>query len=176
MDTHEEFWLKQIHGSFDPEPKKKKKPEKYPIPQEVKDRYIAAHLEWFKRKFPTTYRDGHYLTPKMPDYQTANGLTNFITNYLDWVGGDGNRINVQGRQVDGKWIRSSTKVGTADIACIHPNSTSFDIEVKVGEDRPSIKQLQRQKKMRGLGKIYEFISTPMEFFELYDRIGAMKLF
>ena len=174
--NHEELWLSQMMGSFDPEPKKRKKPVKYPIPQEVKDRYNAAHKTWFESKFPAAFKDGHYLTPKIPDYQTANGLTNFITNYLDWVGGDGNRINVQGRQVQGKWIGSSTKVGTVDIACIHPNGTSFDIEIKVGKDKASTEQLNRQDKLRRLGKIYEFITTPMEFFELYDKITSTKLF
>lgn len=177
MDTHEEFWLKQIHGELEDKPSKPKpKPKKYPIPPEVKQRYNQTNEEWFKRRFPSTYKDGHYIEPKMPDYQTANGLTNFICNYLDWIGGDGNRINVQGRQVKGKWIGSSTKVGTADIACVHPNGTSFDIEIKVGRDKPRDEQLARQAKMRRLNKIYEFISTPMEFFELYDNISQSKLF
>lgn len=172
QDTHEEFWLKQHFGKLDEDVKAKKKPPKYTLPDGVQARYETAHLEWFKIRFPSAYKDGHYLKPKIPDYQTANGLTNWITNYMDWSGGDGNRISTVGRQVQGKWIKGQTKKGTGDTQCIHPNGVSFIIEVKIS-DKPSPDQLERQAKIRKAGGIYEFCHTPMEFFEIYDKVGKI---
>lgn len=133
-----------------------------------KDRYNAAHREFSQRKYPQAYKDGFYTKPKMPKVNTANGLTTFICNYLMWVNGFGNRINTMGRQVNGRWIKSSTALGTADITAMLPNGKTVFLEIKVGADRPRPEQLAMQKKIRGIGGVYEFISTPDQFFQLYD--------
>lgn len=135
-----------------------------------KQRYTDAHREWFKRKYPLAWNDGHYSGPVMPKYKTANGLTNLICSYLKWVNCIGNRINTMGRQVNGKWIPSTTKKGTADITAILPGGRTIYIEVKVGKDRPRPEQLAMQKQIRELGGVYEFISTPEQFFELLDSL------
>jgi hypothetical protein len=44
------------------------------------------------------------------------------------------------------------------------------IEIKVGKDKASQYQLDEQKKERQAGGIYEFISTPEQFFMLFDSI------
>ena len=44
------------------------------------------------------------------------------------------------------------------------------IEIKIGKDRASDFQLREQERERRAGGIYEFISTPEQFFELYDKI------
>ena len=133
-----------------------------------KQRYNEAHKEWFSRKYPMAYKDGHYTKPKIPKVNTSNGLTQFVCNYLMWVNGFGNRINVTGRQINGKWIKSATAVGTADITAILPNGKTIFVEIKVGKDKARPEQLAMQQKLRSIGSVYEFIKTPDDFFIIYD--------
>ena len=145
-----------------------------------KKRYQAAHEQWFKIEYPHAYKDGYYLEPKYPKVDAANGLTTFICNFLHWKGHRATRVNVSGRLVDAKdkqasgnvigvkkWIPSSTRKGTADISATI-KGRSVMIEIKVGRDKPRPDQLSEQIRERNAGGIYEFISTPEQFFELYD--------
>ena len=134
-----------------------------------KQRYNETHMQWFSRKYPMAYKDGHYTKPKIPKVNTSNGLTQFVCNYLMWLNGFGNRINVTGRQINGKWIRSATAVGTADITAILPNGKTIFVEIKVGKDKARPEQLAMQQKLRSIGSVYEFIKTPEDFFYIYDR-------
>ena len=134
-----------------------------------KTRYSAAHKIWFAQNYPVAFKDGFYAEPKMPVVSTANGLTTFITNYLNWLGHRATRINVSGRKVGDKWIRSSTRKGTADISAT-VKGKSVMIEIKVGRDKPSEDQLKEQTKERSAGGIYEFVSSVDEFFIIYDNI------
>lgn len=134
-----------------------------------KERYNQAHYEWFQQQYPLAFKDGFYSPPKMASVIYANGLTKFITNFLFWKGHRATRVNVQGRMVNGKWIPSSTRKGTADISATI-KGRSVMIEIKVGSDKPRLEQLQEQQRERMAGGIYEFISTPEMFLELYDNI------
>lgn len=155
-----------------------------------KQRYQSAHEQWFRDQYPNAYKDGYYLEPKMPKVDTANGLTTFICNYLSWMGHRATRINVMGRLIDGvekqpsgakigvkKWLPSSTRKGTADISATIKNANgiglSVMIEIKVGRDKPRPDQLAEQIRERKAGGIYEFIGTPEDFFELYDKIISL---
>jgi hypothetical protein len=44
------------------------------------------------------------------------------------------------------------------------------LEIKIGRDRASEYQIKEQILERKAGGVYEFISTPDEFFEIYDKI------
>lgn len=134
-----------------------------------KDRYNLAHKKWFAEQYPTAYKDGFHSPPPMPIVSKANGLTKFIVNFLNWSGHRATRINVSGRQIKGKWIPSSTRRGSSDISAT-VKGKSVMIEIKVGKDKPREEQLKEQEKERAAGGIYEFISTPEEFFELYDKV------
>jgi hypothetical protein len=148
----------------------------------TKERYFKAHEMWFKESYPHAYKDGYYLTPKIPKIETANGLTTFICNFLSWYGHRATRINVSGRLVDAvekqpsgarvgvkKWIPSSTRKGTADISATI-KGRSVMIEIKVGSDRPREDQLKEQIRERNAGGIYEFIKDTDQFFNLYDNL------
>ena len=135
-----------------------------------KQRYSAAHKIWFAQNYPVAFKDGFYAEPKMPVVSTANGLTTFITNYLNWLGHRATRINVSGRKVGDKWIRSSTRRGSADISAT-VKGKSVMIEIKVGRDKPSEFQLAEQIKERKAGGVYEFIGSVEEFFMLYDNLS-----
>jgi hypothetical protein len=137
-----------------------------------KQRYNAAHLHWQEHKYPEAFKSGFTHDPSMPIVTKANGLTNFICNYLNWMGHRATRINVSGRKVKDKWIRSTTRKGTADISATI-NGKSVMIEIKVGRDKPSLDQLAEQIKERNAGGIYEFISSVDEFFLLYDKVLSL---
>jgi hypothetical protein len=170
-----EIMLNHQHNEDEKAKKKRKQPPKYPLPDWCKERYLAAHKAYYQTNFPHGWADGHYIKPTMPQYHTANGLTKFIAEYVKWTGGVANRINTMGRKVDGKYIYSTTKTGTADMDVII-KGVNLKFEIKCGSDRPSSDQLKMQAKIRAAGGIYEFIRTPMEFFELYDKVVASRLF
>lgn len=146
-----------------------------------KERYYTAHAQHVNSRTPSIIKDGFYTLPTMPKIKTANGLTKFICNYLNWTNSNATRIssagrwieqkNVQGHKIagSGRFIPGTTRKGTADItATVQGRSCKF--EIKVGNDKPSIYQLQEQERERAAGGIYEFISTPEQFFLTYDKI------
>ena len=147
-----------------------------------KERYNAAHKYNFERTYPKAFKDGHYAPPPYPKIKTANGLTKFICQFLMWHEHRATRINSTGRLIDGlekqpsgailttkKWIPGSTRKGTADISATI-KGRSVMMEIKIGKDRASDYQIAEQQRERKAGGIYEFISTPEQFFELYDSI------
>ena len=141
-----------------------------------KQRFQQAHYEYKKKHFTQLCSDGFYTPPKMPKINTANGLTQFIVKFIDWSGGHANRISSAGRFLPGNnkfeggtFIPGTTKRGTADIAVII-NGKAIMLEVKVGKDRPSEAQLNQQASVRAAGGIYEFVSNPEQFFELFDSL------
>jgi hypothetical protein len=140
------------------------------IPAELIARYNAAHHSWFQTQYPACYKDGHYITPLMPDTGTSNGLTRFIVQFLTWVGYRATRISVEGRVLgDGTRIKSSTRKGTADISStIKGKSVMW--EIKIRSDKPSKEQLREQQLERKSGGEYFFVKTVEEFFEYYDKL------
>lgn len=118
----------------------------------------------------------------MPDVRKANGLTQFVVNFLTWSGHRATRISSAGRLIDApqkqqsgislmtkKFIPGPTRKGSADVSATI-RGRSVMIEIKVGRDRPSEHQLREQELERKAGGVYEFISTPEEFFNLYDSL------
>ena len=134
-----------------------------------KERYYEAHKKHTTERTPSVVKDGHYCNPALPKVQTANGLTLLICNYINWMGYRATRISTTGRQVGGRWIYGTTRKGTADISATI-KGRAVQIEIKVGKDKPSEYQLKEQEKERKSGGIYEFVSNPEQFFELYDYV------
>ena len=138
-----------------------------------KQRYNEAHLKHTTERTPSVVKDGHYSPPIITKVVTANGLTRFIENYINWMGWRATRINTTGRVVGGKYIYGTTRRGTADIsATVKGRSIMF--EVKAGSDKPSEHQLKEQAKERAAGGEYFFVSTPEQFFEYLDEFLSRK--
>jgi hypothetical protein len=137
--------------------------------QSWKIRYQKAHELWFKQNTPSAYSDGFYSAPKYPDVKKSGGLTLMICNYINWMGYRATRINTMGRNIGGKWIKGTTRRGTSDLS-LTLKGKSVMVEIKIPPDKPSEHQLKEQAKERAAGGIYEFISTPEQFFELFDRV------
>ena len=132
-------------------------------------RYNTAHYNYTVQRTPTVVNDGFYTPPPTPVVTKSNGLTTFIINFLNWSGYRATRINTMGRQINGKFIPSATRKGTADISATI-KGRSVMIEIKVGADRPRPEQRAEQQRERQAGGIYEFVSTPEQFFMLFDSI------
>lgn len=153
---------------------------------EWKQRFAAAHKIYQDRETPNVVKDHGYLATTFPDIRTSNGLTTFIIKFLNWHGHRATRINVAGRLIEGlerqesgtvlkvkKYIKSSTRKGTADIgSTILGRSAMW--EVKVGRDTPNPEQLAEQLKERRAGGIYEFVKTPEDFLYHYDLLVLTK--
>ena len=149
-------------------------------------RYADAHYRWSEQKHPNVVADGHYCLPKFPDVTTANGLTQFVVNFLDWNGSYGNRINTVGRVIKAGrdiqtingtiraktvMIKGSTKKGTADVQAVI-NGRSLALEIKVGKDRMSEAQLKQQQAVQNAGGYYYVIRDVDTFLALYDKFMA----
>ena len=132
-------------------------------------RYNTAHYNYTAQRTPNVVKDGFYTTPPTPVVTKSNGLTQFIINYIMWSGYRATRINTMGRQINGKFIPSATRKGSADISAT-VKGLSVMIEIKVGKDKPRPEQLAEQQRERQAGGIYEFVSTPEGFFILFDSI------
>jgi hypothetical protein len=134
-----------------------------------REHYITAHKAMFQVKYPEAWRSGFYTPPKFPKVATANGLTNFITNYLTWSGMYANRISSAGRWLangnkwegSGQFIPSTTSKGTADIHAII-KGRHVSIEVKIGKDKMSEHQHKEKAKIEAAGGLYWVISHPDE--------------
>jgi hypothetical protein len=75
----------------------------------------------------------------------------------------------KGRVVSTGYIPTTTRRGTADISATI-RGRSVMLEVKCGNDTASEYQTAEQQLERSAGGIYEFIHTPDEFLEIYDKI------
>jgi len=132
-------------------------------------RYRDAKFNHQSKQFPQWIKDGHFIEPDRPDIGTANGLQSFIVDFLTWNEWRATRINVMGRQVNGKWIKSSTRTGSSDVSStIAGKSVMF--EVKINKDKPSPAQLKEQERERKAGGEYFFTKTVEDFFIQYDKV------
>lgn len=163
-DNSEKYWKKVLRIV-----KPVKRTE--PVQAEHMERLRAAKLAYETREFPNWVKDGHFLEPVVKDINTANGLTNFILNFLNWSGHRGTRISSAGRQLPGgRFIPSTTRKGSADISSTI-NGKSVMWEVKINTDRPSPAQLKEQAKERKAGGEYFFVKNPTDFFTYYDQLS-----
>ena len=137
------------------------------ISSPIRFRYEEAYRMWYDREYPNAVKDHNYPKCKYPDTRTANGLTQFVLNFLKWKGWRATRISSAGSFRNGKYTFSQTRKGTADISATIAGR-SIMIEIKVGKDKPSPYQLKEQELERKAGGIYEFISTPEQFVIWYD--------
>lgn len=137
-------------------------------------RYRDAKYSHQAREFPGWIRDGHFIEPDRPKIGSANELQSFIMDHATWMGCHCNRINTTGRKIGDKWIKGTTKKGTADLSLI-VSGRSIYLEIKYGKDTPSDHQLFQQSKVRAAGGVYEFIHNVEEYFAVFDKYYSKVL-
>ncbi len=116
--------------------------------------------EYLKIKHPSV--PGHCLPVIKYSDKTANGLTKCIIDFIQYNGGQGERISVVSRKVAGKFVKSTMTKGTADISATI-KGLSVKIEVKIGKDRQSEEQKQYEQSIKNAGGYY-FIAKDFESF------------
>lgn len=71
--------------------------------------------------------------------------------------------------VQGRWIHSTTRKGSADISATI-RGRSVMLEIKIGNDKPRPEQLEEQRREIAAGGLYFFVKTPEDFLEIFDNI------
>ncbi len=136
----------------------------------------------YKKQYPTI-PDYARCTPKYAD-KTANGLTKCIIDFINLTGGQAERINNTGRQIDNrqtvkdilgnvrtigsvKWIKGTGTNGTADISATIQGK-SVRVEVKIGKDKQSHQQKEYQYNIERSGGLYFIAKDFQSFYEWYN--------
>ncbi len=124
----------------------------------------------------TTLPESYVPMTKYSD-KTANGLTTAIVDFIRLTGGYADRINNTGIMRNGKWTRSGTRKGIADIMAGKPIqvgdrtiSATVAIEVKIGKDRQSDDQKKVQQELENSGGFYIIARNWYQFYYEWSQI------
>ncbi len=103
-----------------------------------------------------------------PNYKvnTANGLTRAIIGLIGLSGGFATRISTTGQIRGGRWVKGTTRKGTADIHAIY-KGLHLSIEVKIGKDKQSQYQKDVEREVNAAGGVYY---VARDFQSFYDWI------
>jgi hypothetical protein len=142
----------------------------------------ALELEALRLKHPTI--DQKYLAFTDWKDSSANSLTNCVIAYVQYMGGQAERISSQGqyregakiqvgtgeiayhKQLPGKWTPGQSTKGTADISTtIRGRSVKIEIKQK---DKQSDVQKQYQAAIEKAGGVYIIVRTFDEFVVWYE--------
>lgn len=127
-------------------------------------------LEALKTKYP------NFPYPPKPKYsdKNANALTKCVIDYIQFNGGQAERINSTGRQIKSgngyKWIRNNGTNGTADISATI-NGRSVKIEIKcaaTGDTTQSQEQKNYQQAVEAAGGVYILVHTFPDFYDWFN--------
>jgi hypothetical protein len=110
------------------------------------------------------------ITPPPYTDRSANGLTKAICDYIRLSGGYAVRINTTGQFRAGKWVKGTTRRGTADVHAVY-RGLHLSIEIKIGQDRQSIHQKKTEAEVEAAGGIYYLAR---DFQSFYDWIQTLK--
>lgn len=128
----------------------------------------SLYVSYMKRKHPTA--PSHILPMRKYSDKTANGLTKCIIDFINFSGGQAERINTMGRMIDNtktvtdvvgikrnigtkKYIPTTGVKGSADISATI-RGRSVKIEVKIGKDRQSENQKKYEESITAAGGVY----------------------
>lgn len=131
-------------------------------------------LDNIKEKAPGFFELSGGYEMKIKSYRddNANNLTKAIVDFINFSGGDANRINTQGqmRKINGRmvWTHGSTRKGTADIHAIF-QGRAISIEVKIGNDKQSEAQLKEAERILNAGGLYYVAKDMVSFLEWWNK-------
>ena len=148
-----------------------------------KDKLNALMMESLKLKYPNMPEA--YIPKTDWNDNSANGLTKCVIAWIQFMGGQDERISSQGqyregakiqvgsgimahtKQLPGKWTPGQSTKGTADIsATIRGRSVKIEIKQK---DKQSEAQKQYQAAIERAGGVYIIVRDFDSFVEWYER-------
>ena len=146
-----------------------------------KERLKALELASLSAKYP----NNAYIPLSNWKDDSANGITQCITAFLNFSGWQAERINTMGvyregkkiqvaentRQLKGKWTPSTSTKGSADISATI-FGRSVKIEVKYGKDKQSEVQKRYQESIEQAGGTYYIAKDFDNFLLFYDNFLA----
>ena len=141
----------------------------------------ALELASLSAKYPTNA----YIPLSNWKDDSANGITQCITAFLNFSGCQAERINTMGvyregkkiqvaentRQLKGTWTPSTSTKGSADISATI-RGRSVKIEVKYGKDKQSEVQKRYQESIEQAGGTYYIAKDFDNFLLFYDNFLA----
>ncbi len=149
-----------------------------------KDKLNALMMEQLKYKYPNMPEA--YIPKTDWTDNSANALTKCVIAWIQFNGGQAERISSQGqyregakiqvgsgimahtKQLPGKWTPGQSTKGTADISATI-RGRSVKIEIKYGKDRQSDVQKEYQAAIERAGGVYIIVRTFDEFVEWYEQ-------
>lgn len=152
--------------------------------KENKEMMRKLHQEAQHKIYPSFPYD--YIPEYSRNDRSTNGLTACIIDFINYTGGQAERISSTGRwvsnggtkQIDfytgketasGRYIKSSGTKGTADISATI-NGKSVKIEVKYGKDKMSNDQKVYKSRIENAGGVYMIARTFDSWLDDYNRI------
>lgn len=148
-----------------------------------KDKLNALMMESLKLKYPNMPEA--YIPKTEWNDNNANALTKCVIAWIQFMGGQAERISSQGqyregakiqvgsgmmahtKQLPGKWTPGQSTKGTADIsATIRGRSVKIEIKQK---DKQSEAQKQYQQAIERAGGVYIIVRDFDSFVEWYER-------
>ena len=160
-------------------PKKirKVKPKRVIIPgrYDLKAMYFAARKTMFERDRKVVLDDGHYFDNKFPDISTTNGTQTYISDCLNWLGHQAEKVNTMGipmtdkfgqpiigKNGKQKYRRGSYTTGSSDMPCslnipTMPVSATWKIEVKKAGDTLSLAQERYRDKILAANGLHSVV-------------------
>ena len=148
-----------------------------------KDKLNALMMEQLKQKYPNIPEA--YIPKTDWNDNSANALTKCVIAWIQFMGGQAERISSQGqyregkkipvgsgilahtKQLPGKWTPGQSTKGTADIsATIRGRSVKIEIKQK---DKQSEAQKQYQQAIENAGGVYIIVRTFDDFVVWYEQ-------
>lgn len=148
-----------------------------------KDKLNALMMESLKLKYPNMPEA--YIPKTEWNDNNANALTKCVIAWIQFNGGQAERISSQGqyregakiqvgsgimahtKQLPGKWTPGQSTKGTADISATI-RGRSVKIEIKYGHDRQSQVQKEYQQAIENAGGVYIIVRDFDSFVVWYD--------
>ena len=124
-------------------------------------------IELWRNTLPERFKD---MTPRTYTDKTANGLTKMIIDWINFNGGQAERISTTGRYLvaQRKWIKGTGTKGSADISATIQGK-SVKIEVKIGKDKMSEDQHKYKQSIESAGGIYYIAKDFDSFYVWYNK-------
>ena len=160
--------------------------------KENKKRFEQLYLKNKLENYPSFIGRENCMPPANTKEAGANDLTRLVIDFIIFNDGQAERISSMGRYIDGtkqvtdcigrkrtigtgKYIKSTTTNGTADISATI-KGRSVKIEIKWKKDSQSDDQKKYQQSIEKSGGIYIIIKTFDDFVDWFDDFNSTYLF